>query len=320
MGARLRPEGAVAAAVADEELQTWNYGGRGEPGYISNRAGFHPGTRVIVDAVPRWSPQALGTKSGRSVAQRLQAGLRKRGYWPFRNCFEDATRLEPDRGGKTQLRVTMSANGTVLGARLLTSTLKNKEVGQCIVRAIRSVHTDRPLGRALDADVTVSTWPGDLPLMPAAQPATLPRSALSKIDAVVRTQQGAFESCFVEARQLDPQLWGRLALVFFIENDGRAASIQEVDSHFGSTAAVRCVADRLAAMVLPVVNQLEPLQLAFRLARPDGPSSSEGTDNAVSPVGTETKGARAPQPQGNTPPPDGDTPQLQVGSRRSTND
>lgn len=288
VGARLRSEGAVAAAVEDEALQTWNYGGRGDPGHISNRVSYHPGTRVVVDASPRWSPRVLRTKGGRIVAQRLLAGLRNRGYWPFRNCFEDMTRLNPDKGGKTHLSVTMSASGKVLGARLLKSTVKNKAVGQCIVRAMGSMRTDRPLGKKLDADVAVSTWPGDLPLLPLPARTTLPKARTLAIDAVLQEKLAGFEACFSEARRIDARLWGRLALAFVINRDGRAEAIEEVDPNFGSSAAVQCVASHLSSITLPAAVPAERLQIGFRLAPTESPESKNSTEDSALPAPDET--------------------------------
>jgi hypothetical protein len=39
---RLRHSGEIAGAVADEQLQVWNYGGTQAPSHVSNRPQYHP--------------------------------------------------------------------------------------------------------------------------------------------------------------------------------------------------------------------------------------------------------------------------------------
>ncbi len=46
---RPRKSGRIQAAGEDEVLAQWNVGGTGDPAFVSNRSGYHPGARVIVD-------------------------------------------------------------------------------------------------------------------------------------------------------------------------------------------------------------------------------------------------------------------------------
>jgi hypothetical protein len=58
----------------------------------------------------------------------------------------------------------------------------------------------------------------------------------------------------VEARRLDPSLWGRLALAVILEVDGTVHRVSEVESHFPNATAARCVQAALASLVFPSVN------------------------------------------------------------------
>ncbi|MCA9631440.1 MAG: hypothetical protein KC766_27470, partial [Myxococcales bacterium] len=69
-----RLKGRIAAAGADEDLARWNLGGNADPEYPSNRAGFHPGARVVVDVdiktrgLPKRPP--VDRRTGRSRRDR----------------------------------------------------------------------------------------------------------------------------------------------------------------------------------------------------------------------------------------------------------
>jgi hypothetical protein len=273
----------VAAAVADEELQIWNYGGGSDPSHISNRQGYHPGTRVVVDATPRLGRRSRPSKAVTALSNRLVAGLRNRGYWVFRNCFENATRLRSDPGGKTFLRVTVAATGQVVASHLLRSTVREKAVGQCVAVAILSLRTDRPLGRAVEADVTVSTWPGDLPLLPL--PADSDKSTkLAEFDSAAAAQFDTFSACFASARTRDRGLWGRLALGFSLNSLGQPVEIRETQSHFGNAETTACVAKALAMLNLPPQPPGARFEVALRLDRPKEDASTEQKDSPTAPA------------------------------------
>src|SRR5262245_25434903 len=89
--ARPRPQGDVDAAVHDENIARWNMGGTGDASFISNRSGYHPGTRVKVDtrvvfgSLPKKAPFDRRTGKFQSVLSEasLLARAHKYGYWPF---------------------------------------------------------------------------------------------------------------------------------------------------------------------------------------------------------------------------------------------
>lgn len=269
-GSRPRPTGAVAGSVYDEQLQTWNVGGRSDPNYGSSRDGYHPGTRVRVDATIR-----ARSRAGLTLANRIQAGFRNRGYWPFRACYEDGARERPNSGGKTWLRVSLRADGSVLGARVTRTDLSERRIAMCLAKAARHIRIPN-VGRRVDAELMVAVWPGDVPLLPLPD-AAVPAPPDGFIHTLVEAEPGVL-ACFRTARQHDPALWGRLALSFGVDDQGRAFDVREYQSQFGDPAAVACVATLLASLGFPQSSCDAPrIVAAWRLhpATEHGPEPSE---------------------------------------------
>ncbi|HMA91150.1 MAG TPA: hypothetical protein VKP30_00625, partial [Polyangiaceae bacterium] len=269
-GSRARPAGAVAGSVYDEQLQTWNMGGRSDPNYRSSRDGYHPGTRVRVDATIR-----ARSKAGLTLANRIQASFRNRGYWPFRTCYEDGARERPNSGGKTWLRVSLRADGFVLGARVTRTDLSERRIATCLAKAARHVRIPN-VGRRVDAELMVAVWPGDVPLLPLPD-AAVPAAPDGFNHTLVETEPGV-QACFRSARQRDPALWGRLALSFGVDDQGRAFDVREYQSQFGDPAAAACVATLLTSLGFPPSSREAPrIVAAWRLhpATEHGPEPSE---------------------------------------------
>ncbi len=270
-GVRNRPTGAVVAAAADEELQIWNVGGRGDSNYVSNRRGYHPGTRVRVDAKLRLGAKFLRSKPGSAFAQRLLAGLRSQGYWPFRNCFEDIARTHRNPGGKTELRLTVDGSGFVSQSRLLKTDLKQRSIALCHAAEARRLRVEPSRLRRIDVDVTVAVWPGDVPLLslPTAMVGN-GREDLSLVTRSIRSIEPEILACMHAARQHDPRLWGRLSLSFVIDPAGHPSGLAESQSSFGAHEAIECVAERLQSLEFALPRlQGSRLTAAWRLHRPD---------------------------------------------------
>lgn len=241
-GDRERPSGNVAAAVADERLQTWNFGGSSRADHISNRPKYHPGTRVRVDAAPRLGPRMRRSKAGNSLARKLQAGLRNLGYWPFRNCYENVARHHSDPGGRTRLRLIVRSDGRVVRSRLVASNLRSREIGACHAAAARQLRLPPIQLRQVDVDVDVSVWPGDLPLL--ALPSQSPSASnldLGGVSRILLGMESSVERCLRQARSSDAKIWGRLALSFAIGDNHRPTAIREHQSHFPDAEATSCV-------------------------------------------------------------------------------
>jgi hypothetical protein len=267
-GYRLRPTGEIAGAGFDEEVQRWNYGGNSDPTHISNRPTYHPGTRVVLDATPRLSRKLLKSKFGMSLHTRLVSGLRNRGYWPIRICFENETRQYPDLGGKTRVKVKLDAQGNVIFSRLVSSTVRKNTVGRCIANVLRTLRTDRPLGRATEADLLISTWPGDLPLLALPKAPVYGSSRFTPIERILETNRNTIEACFEDSRRLDPKIWGRLKLAFQLDEFGKPFDVQESESHFNDPKTVRCISEILKSLTFETDLKDVRLSVAFRLHRP----------------------------------------------------
>lgn len=280
-GERQRPTGAIAAAVADEELQTWNIGGRTDANHVSNRSGYHPGTRVRVDARPRLSAKFLRSRAGTALGQRVVATLRNRGYWPFRNCFEEFARVHPDRGGKTELQLSIDGGGSVRQARLLRTDVKQGSIAQCIAAAARRLRLEPSHFRRLDVDVTIALWPGDVPLLPLEARTNANCKDIEPDSQSVHSIETDVVGCMQAAREKDPKLWGRLALAFTVDPGGHPADISEQYSTFGDADAVRCVVERLQTLAFaPRSPSCSRLIAAWRLQRP-GPLNPPARDGGA---------------------------------------
>jgi hypothetical protein len=316
-GVRNRPTGSVSAAVADEELQTWNVGGRSDKDYVSSRRGYHPGTRVRVDAIPRLGARFLRSRAGSAFAQRVLAGLRNRGYWPFRNCFEEVARIYPNRGGKTELRLTVGGDGVVRQSRLRKTDLKQHSIALCHAAEARRLRVEPNRLRRVDLDVTVAVWPGDVPLLGLPKAiSSSGRENLGLATQTIKSIEPQVIACMQAARQNDPRLWGRLSLSFVIDADGHPSALTEFQSSFGDQQAIDCVAKCLQALefALPETPGSR-LTAAWRLHRPvelplvlDGatttPARNEPDSQPKAPISPETDDVPTPTNQEQGPPDD----------------
>ena len=271
--ARPRAASLEQALADDEELARWNTGGTDDPNYPSSQASFHPGTRVVVDAhfARRGAGKSRAAGHGLS-AERVQAQVRSKGYWPFRLCFEAAQREQKGLGGETRVRFTISARGTVSAARLVASELHNGASSACLVTELRKLRFSPPPANHVEVDTSIRIWPGDAELPPLSDSPPQAIDTGSGFDpAAVRlrvaNRQAEFAACFSEARRSDPNLWGRLALAVVLEVDGTVHRVSEVESHFPNAAAARCAAAALSTIVFPSVSG-KPFSfvLAMRLA------------------------------------------------------
>jgi hypothetical protein len=274
---RRRDIGAVARSVADEELQRWNYGGRSDPAYISNRPNYHPATRVVVDveAQQRRKPSSRVQRVGEGA--KVQAKLRNYGYWPLRLCFEDTARGEPDPGGSTVIRIALNTAGSVVSARVLRSDLKHRAIAECEASALRRLKLDAALSRAWVGNVKVAVWPGDTPLVPVAtSDDPLDAAAISVVYRAVETIGDEVSDCLGAARTADAKLWGRLALSFAVAEAGRPVGVTQFRTNFGSDAAVQCVSRLLGSLVIDLpASDRRRFVAAWRLHPAVEPSNEE---------------------------------------------
>lgn len=274
------PKGDVYAAGLEEQLARWNLGGNGDQGYPSNRPGFHPGTRVLVELVsvrgklPIKTPHTSTGRARKILAQDgLLAQVRKYGYWPFRLCFEEGLRKDPKLGGATRLRLRVTPSGRVARARLVQTEVKEARTAACLVeRAERLTFAPGP-PRAIDAVFDLKISPGDARLPERGPP---PSEALDddsgRFDAAAIARAIAvFEEpirrCFAQGHARDPELWGRLELRIDVNARGSCDRISEHDSRFPDAEVRRCVIAAFQNAQFPGTGGGVPLRFiqAFRL-------------------------------------------------------
>jgi hypothetical protein len=281
--ARPRSASPMQAAAEDEELARWDLGGSSDPGYPSSQASYHPGTRVVVDTrLAKRRTGAVATVALRHglTTERVQAQARSHGYWPFRLCFEAGQRDKKGAGGETRVAFTIGLFGKVKRARLLDSKLENPKTAACLVHETSKLQFAPHPARALSVVASIRIWPGDVDLPAVPELASVVTGGAfdpAAVAALLSAKRTPIDACLAEARRTDPAVWGRLALATILEVDGTVHRISEVESHFPSATAARCVQAALAGVVFPSVNAKPfTLVLALRLnppadaARPSG--------------------------------------------------
>jgi hypothetical protein len=255
--ARPRPKGEVAAGSHDEALGRWNLGGSAEPGHVSSRASFHPGTRVKVDVrvvsgrLPNTAP--VNRRTGKHVVVLSQTSLlarsRKHGYWPFRLCYERHVQTHGKTdGGATTIGFRVERSGRPSQARLVSTRLHAPDIARCLVEKVNDLEL-LPPPRRTGVELTVQLWPGDAPL-PTLPPPPPNASDPSAFDArsmqeVLEANRPAIAECYAQGLARDPGLWGRVQVHVEVDTKGRVTHARQVESRFPDEAVVRCVLDTL---------------------------------------------------------------------------
>jgi hypothetical protein len=238
-------------------------GGTSDPAHPSNRPGYHPATRVVVDV-------ELLSRAPKGSTARLLRVARSSGYWPLRACFEAAQRLATKSERSAKVRLTLGASGKVLGARSLGPT-PEREYARCVLERVRGLDFRPGFTRKLDVEVSVKQWPGHAPVPPRA-PDGAPRLQLSTdaraaLEEVTPTLQACYEKGLAE----DPRLWGRVALRLELGHDGAVTEATPVEAQFPSAEVNECVRQAVlgARLVSPGVSALT---FAVRLGQPAPPA------------------------------------------------
>lgn len=245
-----RANGTINASLADEGLGRWNIGGNGDATYISNHRNYHPGTRVIVEIGSLGLPRREVPKS--SIIWQYLAEFRNRGYWPYRTCFEATARDIPSKGGDTWIGVQVNARGRGVSSRFLKSNINRPQIADCIVRATRLISLRRPPQRWANFTLLVRVFAGDAPLTAStsidAKSSTIDQHAFT---TAFRPIQKSIEECVRTGLDRDPKLWGRMALLLYLDNHGRVARATEHESHFPDPSVVKCSVDAAQTLWLP---------------------------------------------------------------------
>lgn len=269
-GVRPRAEGRIAALAEDEALGRWNLGGSSDPNHAANRPGFHPGTRVLVDTQVlsrRW--RNTRGRRGRFSSAAVVSQFRSQGYWRFRGCYEQVARQEPEPGGQTRLRVTLGARGTVIATRLLSSKLRHRQIAQCLRRELSEIRVSPGPRRRTDVDVSISLWPGDVPLppLPLERPPA-PQLDLTSLTRDLEPTGVTIAQCLEQGINRDPQLWGRLELRFSLDFGGTPQEVAQGHSHFPDPLVVGCAERALSRATLPPSKEPAHLMWVFLVEPP----------------------------------------------------
>lgn len=286
----------------DEELFQWALGGSSDPAHPSNRPGYHPATRVVVDV-------ELLSRAPKGSTKRLLRLARSNGYWPLRGCFEDAQRLnsKPERAAK--VRLTLGAAGKVLGARSMGQT-PERDYARCVVERLKALDFTPGFTRKLDVEISVKQWPGHAPVPPRApKDSPIPRLD-GAANAALQGLTPALVACYEPALERDPKLWGRVALRLELGPEGNVESAVSVETQFPDPEVTECARRAVVGARIPAAP-LKELSLAVRFgqsaapaapATPGTPPSEDGTPPPpLAPPAPPTPGA--PPSEGAPPSP-----------------
>ena len=221
----------------DEELLQWALGGTTDPEHPSNRPGYHPATRVVVDV-------ELLSRAPKGSTHRLLATARSSGYWPLRSCFEAAQRLVPKAERSARVRLTLGPSGKALGARSI-GPAPEREYSRCVLERVRALDFTPGFTRKLDVEISLKQWPGHAPLPPrapdGAPPLRLPSSATAALDELTPS----LAACYQTGLSTDPKLWGRIALRLKLGEGGAVQETTQVETRFPNAAVVDCARQAL---------------------------------------------------------------------------
>ena len=253
---RPRPPGAVHAAVLDETLARWNVGGTGDPSYISNRPGYHPGARVVVDAKVLSGNLPKRGRRGVLSEQSVLAEARKRGYWPYRLCFEDGLRLDQKLSGQTIVRLSIGSSGRVVATRLVQTKLKDENVARCLAERTGDLEFAPRPSRRVDVELSIKLWPGDAPVALVGPPDGTPFDNPGILDSEAAARalaqcEPSLRACYQQGVERDAELWGRIQFRIDQAADGRVQKVAEDESRFPDRQVVDCMVNVIQTQPLP---------------------------------------------------------------------
>lgn len=291
-GARGRDAEGIDSSLATEALARWNVGGSGDVSYLSNRTGFHPGTRVIVEIEPSKEPRAQ--RELPAMTRRYLAAFRNFGYWPYRMCFETSARDAASAGGDAWIRVRTTGRGRVLSAKLIKSNLDQKPIAACICQATRSLDLHRPNLPSATFVLRVRVFPGDAPLPPAVSANDSPWINLASHRGAFELIRESVEPCIREGLRRDAKLWGRFALRVQVDKDGRVVNASENGSHFPDRSAVACSTSAALRLRFPEMSQAGSLDVALRVGSLPQPIAVSDPREQASTVTSQPNQPKAP--------------------------
>ena len=256
----------------DEELFQWALGGSAAPEHPSNRPGYHPATRVVVDV-------QLLSRAPKGSTARLLRLARSNGYWPLRSCFESAQRLAPKSERSARVRLTLGAAGRVLGARSMGPT-PERDYARCVLERVKALDFMPGFTRKLDIEVSVKQWPGHAPVPPRAPDGSPPPRLSSDDLAALEGLTPALTACYEKGLASDAKLWGRVAFKLQLGSEGAVKEATPVETNFPSAEVNECARQTVlgARFTSPGVTELT---WAVRFGQPPAPPA--GTPPELSP-------------------------------------
>jgi hypothetical protein len=253
----------------DEELFQWALGGSADPEHVSNRPGYHPATRVVVDV-------QLLSRAPKGAARRLLTIARSTGYWPLRACFETAQRAAPKPERSARVRLTLGGTGKVLGSRSM-GPRPERDYARCVLERVRKLDFTPGFSRKLDIDVSVKQWPGHAPVPPRAPDDSPALHVSPDTAASLEAVAPALTACYEQGLATDAKLWGRIALRLELASDGAVQAASPVETRFPRPDVVECARQALlgARLRSPGVSELT---FAVRLGQgaPPAPPAALG--------------------------------------------
>jgi hypothetical protein len=247
---RARPAGAVDAALADEQVARWNLGGSSDPARIANQANYHPATRVQVDLRVTAGKLPTRARAQRLSEASLLAQARRQGYWPFRNCFEQALRSGRELRGRSVIRFAIAKSGRARNARLVRTDLTDRSVGKCLEARVGALVFSPAPQRQIGVELSVGLWPGDAPLAVTA-PEREPAYDALVVERVVAPLESALADCYRAGLERDASLWGRVQLRVEVDATGRVTAAREEQSKFPDREVVACIAESTTRAEFP---------------------------------------------------------------------
>jgi hypothetical protein len=260
----------------DDELFQWALGGSSDPLHPANHSGYHPATRVVVDV-------ELLSRAPKGSTKRLLRIARSHGYWALRACFEAAQRVSPRTERTARVRLTLSAFGKVLGARSLAKTVE-PEYARCVLSHLRNLDYSPGFTRKLDVEISVKQWPGHAPVPPRAPAGTPPLRPSVETNAAFEAISPRLSACYEAALEVDPRLWGRVALRLKLDDGGAVREATPVETRFPSPEMTECARQAVLGARIPSAGVSE-LTFAFRVGQGAAPPPPSPAD-AAPPLGS----------------------------------
>lgn len=231
--AHLRAHDTKAEAHGSRDASRESGAGR-EPG----KRPYHPAPGIVVDVV---AGGAGGMGEGAEApAPDLQRAARSRGYWPFRQCYEEGLRRDPRVSGKVSLELAVSPSGAVDRSVVTSATVRDEIVAACVAREAQ--HLGLPAsGSPTTAKVDVSLAVGDEPV-----PTGRPVANAEPIREALRASWDGVRRCYAGQLASHPGIGGRMELHFRLRRGeivdvGEQAASGDAGARFGDADVTRCV-------------------------------------------------------------------------------